>query len=617
MKTTNKSLFKKIGIFALVLAAIQWTIPFSAQGTNLFANISASPSSGNAPLNGVDFIISVEGSATGPITYKVDCTSNNSWDRVVGNTTENPITISDACDYPSAGDFMATVQVERQNLQFEGTVAIAVSSAAPPPSPTISVSLSASPNSGPVPLNDVDLTATVSGTATGNILYQFDCDNNGSFEHVNTVDTSSYAIADVCDYVSAGIHTARVRAGRQGVSSEATTPISVSTAPVSNRTLFIDLSANPNSGIAPLSGVSLTAAVSGTATGPIKYKFDCNSDGHFEFEIVKNETVHTQPGLCNYPSAGSFAAKGMVERDGLSFEGIAAIVVDSPTPTLSVTLSANPSSGPAPLADVDLTATVSGTATGDITYQFSCRNDNNFQRTIPSSNATVTATDVCTYNETGMITAGVRVIRQGVQANNTTLISVSQAQNNTIPVVTVSHAPQNPTTRDIVTVTANAQDPDGIRQIRVFVDGTLRNTCNSTTTCAFPGVYAVGIHTYFAQADDNRTPTNTGTSPTQNFTVTQATMAVDFFSTPFSGNAPLIGVDYTAVVSGTIPGTFTYKFDCTSDGIWDRTHTTSVNSRTETDMCNYNTPGTYTAKVSVIKVGEAMEIQGTNTIIVK
>ncbi|MDD5032108.1 MAG: DUF4091 domain-containing protein, partial [Patescibacteria group bacterium] len=41
--------------------------------------------------------------------------------------------------------------------------------------PTLSVSLSASPNSGTAPVSGVDLAATVSGTATGNINYTFYC----------------------------------------------------------------------------------------------------------------------------------------------------------------------------------------------------------------------------------------------------------------------------------------------------------------------------------------------------------------------------------------------------------------------------------------------------------
>ncbi|MCG2696389.1 MAG: hypothetical protein L6257_03060, partial [Candidatus Portnoybacteria bacterium] len=51
-----------------------------------------------------------------------------------------------------------------------------------PVPPTLSVNLTAYPSSGTAPLYDVDLDADVSGTATGNIIYQFDCTNNGTWE---------------------------------------------------------------------------------------------------------------------------------------------------------------------------------------------------------------------------------------------------------------------------------------------------------------------------------------------------------------------------------------------------------------------------------------------------
>ena len=47
--------------------------------------------------------------------------------------------------------------------------------------------------------------------------------------------------------------------------------------------------------------------------------------------------------------------------------------------TLFAVFYANPASGPAPLNNVDLTATVSGTATGDITYWFDCRDDGSWE----------------------------------------------------------------------------------------------------------------------------------------------------------------------------------------------------------------------------------------------
>src|SRR3990167_3556751 len=69
--------------------------------------------------------------------------------------------------------------------------------------------------------------------------------------------------------------------------------------------------------------------------------------------------------------------------------------------SLSVQISADPSSGPAPLLDVDLSASVSGTTTGDITYKFDCTNDGSWERTITTSSTSFTAIDLCDYSSAG------------------------------------------------------------------------------------------------------------------------------------------------------------------------------------------------------------------------
>jgi len=94
--------------------------------------------------------------------------------------------------------------------------------------PTLSVALSAIPFSGTAPLSGVDLTATTTGTATGNIGYQFDCTNNGSWEADTTISNTSYTATDLCNYSSAGTYTAKARVTRSGITAENTTTITVS-----------------------------------------------------------------------------------------------------------------------------------------------------------------------------------------------------------------------------------------------------------------------------------------------------------------------------------------------------------------------------------------------------
>ncbi|MCR4279141.1 MAG: thrombospondin type-1 domain-containing protein [Candidatus Zambryskibacteria bacterium] len=103
-----------------------------------------------------------------------------------------------------------------------------------PCSATLTAALSANPASGTTPLNDVDLTATVGGTATGTINYKFDCTNNGSYEAQFDTDSNNPKTAtDICDYSAEGTYTARVRVERSCATPvNATTTVTVNCAPV-------------------------------------------------------------------------------------------------------------------------------------------------------------------------------------------------------------------------------------------------------------------------------------------------------------------------------------------------------------------------------------------------
>ena len=97
-------------------------------------------------------------------------------------------------------------------------------------SSTLSVYLSASPSSGQAPLNNVDLTAQVSGSDSGFITYRFDCTSSGSWEKISTRSSSSYTVYDLCDYSSAGTYIAKVEVERAGLTAQDTATINVSSA---------------------------------------------------------------------------------------------------------------------------------------------------------------------------------------------------------------------------------------------------------------------------------------------------------------------------------------------------------------------------------------------------
>lgn len=219
-----KSLYLKGGIFILAFGFVlgQFISPLIAYALpNLSVEIYANPSSGNVPLNDVDLTANVSGTATGDITYKFDCTNNGSWEKTI-TTSSTSYTATNLCDYSSAGNYAAKISVEREGLVFQGTTAIFVDSGN-----DLSVVLYANPFSGNAPLNNVDLTANVSGAATGDITYRFDCTNNGTWERTHTTGSTSYTAHDLCDYSSSGSYTAKVKVERGGLSFQGTTAIVV------------------------------------------------------------------------------------------------------------------------------------------------------------------------------------------------------------------------------------------------------------------------------------------------------------------------------------------------------------------------------------------------------
>jgi len=115
---------------------------------------------------------------------------------------------------------------------------------------------------------------------------------------------------------------------------------------VKAQTLSVTLEAIPATGSAPLIGVDLKATVSGTAIGPINYKFDCTSDGTWEYEfsgISDNPKIVVD--ACNYQTGGTYNAKVYVERGAAPPAWAqATILVSSPYPV--VDLKVNGSDGP-------------------------------------------------------------------------------------------------------------------------------------------------------------------------------------------------------------------------------------------------------------------------------
>ena len=281
------------------------------------------------------------------------------------------------------------------------------------PGPTLSCSLSANPNSGSAPLNNVDLTATVSGSATGNINYYFDCKNDGSWEKTLTGQTAaSKTAADLCDYASNGTYTAKVKVGREGLTDTCTTNITVSSDPNS---ATCSLSANP---------ASITSGNSSTLTWSSNNATNCSASWTSSTATSGTKSVSPSSSTTYNMTCAGAGGSGSCSTTVTVSSGPTPTITPTPNPNLSCSISANPNSGSAPL-NVDLTASVSGTLTGSINYYFDCDNDGSWEKTFSGeSDVSKTAIDLCNYTSNGTYVAKAKVERGGFNNTCTTSISV-------------------------------------------------------------------------------------------------------------------------------------------------------------------------------------------------
>jgi hypothetical protein len=185
--------------------------------------------------------IILEGSGSDPdgdsITYSWSCTNGSLSNSTIAQPTYYAPTIS----YDTTYTCTLTVR-DPHGLSDSDTMNVLVREKQ---TKTLSVSLSTNPASGCAPLNDVDLSTYVSGSATGLTTYFFDCTNDGSWERIISNSASSYNVYDLCNYYSPGTYYARVRAEREGISAEDTTSVYVNSCYTSPT---VDIKANSSDG---------------------------------------------------------------------------------------------------------------------------------------------------------------------------------------------------------------------------------------------------------------------------------------------------------------------------------------------------------------------------------
>ena len=106
------------------------TLPVTAP--TLLVALSANPSTWVDSLSGVDLTATTSGTMSGTINYKFDCKNDGGWELQINNTTTNPYTAVDLCNYASIGNYTAKVFIERGDGNAQATTGISVVSNQPP-----------------------------------------------------------------------------------------------------------------------------------------------------------------------------------------------------------------------------------------------------------------------------------------------------------------------------------------------------------------------------------------------------------------------------------------------------------------------------------------------------
>jgi len=298
-------------------------------GCDVGVTLSTNPLIGTAPLNNVDLTGDVSGSISGNIRYRFDCTNDGTYEHDVVNSSD-PYTADNLCNYASAGNYTAYVRVDRGGCSASDTATVSVGGAPVCSTPT--------PRDPPAPSCD-------SGGGNGQITwrwdavvganeYEIDIYNSGGTRIINNdwQSAASFGCAGggTCSYTtnhSAGSYYSQVRARGACAAGGWSTSNTVTVNTCGGPTLSVILTPNPSSGAPPLNNINLTGDVSGTATGNIRYRFDCTNDGTYEHDVTNSSDPYTASNLCSYASAGTYTARVRVDRESINASDNATITV--------------------------------------------------------------------------------------------------------------------------------------------------------------------------------------------------------------------------------------------------------------------------------------------------
>jgi hypothetical protein len=364
-------------------------------------------------------------------------------------------------------------------------------------------------------------------------------------------------------------------------------------------TLSATLIANPNVGCMPLTLVDLAATAYGTASGSATYYFDCTNDGNWEKVYTTAANSYTAYDLCSYTSSGSYTAKVKIERDNLSAENVAQVNVNSCYSVPIVDIKANSSDGPITI-NYNNSATISWTASNADSCQASGAWSGTKSTTGSESTGNLVSSKTYTITCTG---------QGGTVSDSVTVNVTSQSYNN--PPVVDAGSDKTVYENGSVNLYGTAYSPDSYALTYSWScnGGSLSNYNILAPLFYAPTVYSNTSYVCTLTATDSRgmTASDQVNIFVQNYQENLA-ISVSLSANPSSGCYPLNDVDLTASIYGTVSaGYTTYYFDCTNDGIWDKTVSEYSSYYTAYDLCDYPSSGNYSARVRVDRQGYTAE----------
>jgi YD repeat-containing protein len=430
------------------------------------------------PASGQTVTLNASGSSDldGTIAkYEWDLDGNGTYETEGGTSPTITTTFPKAGTYPvgvRVTDNEGATATATQNVTVHGSLPVA----------KVTVSPASAPSG-----TTVTFDASGSSDADGPLTYEWDLDNNGTYE------TSTGSTAKVTKaFAKAGSYTVGLRVK----DTDSTTATATATAVVTNRAPSAALTVTPTTAA---TGTQLTfnASASKDPDGTIaKYEWDLDGNGTYE------TTTTTPTTTAAIAAPGSFkVGVRVVDDEGATATASQTVTATNRAPTASFTLTPNPVPTGTPVA---IDASASADPDGKIVkYEWDLDGNGTYET------STTTPTTTKTFTTSGAVTIRLRVTdNSGATGTATQTLTVQ----NRPPVAAFTFTPDPATRNQTVTFSAaGSSDPDGtIAKYEWDLDGNGTYETSSTTSSKATRTYTtVSSPTVSLRVTDNKGATTT------------------------------------------------------------------------------------------------------------